>query len=179
MSNEFKLVPALADDEIQFAIEEAISLGYPAADIWSTAEAAAHQTPATELVAAGLDMQQIVTEALIGMIAAVTSTSPPANEPPPPFIQAGIDRAVSRISAHLAPLQAEIGGLRCEVSKWRGTAGRLTHERDQLKARCDELEHRAADVVEGFDGEELPGAMNMRIRKLKNALSKPAGSEQV
>ncbi|WP_221041184.1 hypothetical protein, partial [Pseudomonas amygdali] len=54
----------------------------------------------------------------------------------------------------------------------------LQAEIDQLKARCDELEHRAADVVEGFDGEELPGAMTMRIRKLKNALSKPAGSEK-
>ncbi|WP_122259697.1 hypothetical protein [Pseudomonas syringae] len=51
-------------------------------------------------------------------------------------------------------------------------------ERDQLKARCNELEHRAADVVEGADGEQLPGAMTMRIRKLKAALSKPAGSKQ-
>ncbi|MEQ4254289.1 hypothetical protein [Pseudomonas syringae] len=50
------------------------------------------------------------------------------------------------------------------------------HER---KARLDELEHRAADVVEGADGEQLPGAMTMRIRKLKAALSKPAGSDQV
>lgn len=55
----------------------------------------------------------------------------------------------------------------------------LRAEIDQLKARLDELEHRAADVVEGFDGEQLPGAMTMRIRKLKAALSKPAGGEKV
>ena len=49
------------------------------------------------------NIRTVVTESLIGMIAAVTSTTPPANEPIPPFIQGPIDRAVDRISAVVAP----------------------------------------------------------------------------
>lgn len=52
---------------------------------------------------AGVDeraaLRDVVTDALMGMIAAVTSSTPPANEPPPPFIQSAIDRAVDRISS--------------------------------------------------------------------------------
>ena len=44
------------------------------------------------------ELRQVVTDALMGMISAVTSSTPPANEPPPPFIQAAIDRAVDRIA---------------------------------------------------------------------------------
>lgn len=49
------------------------------------------------------NIRTVVTDSLIGMIAAVTSTTPPANEPMPPFIQGPIDRAVDRISAVVAP----------------------------------------------------------------------------
>jgi hypothetical protein len=49
------------------------------------------------------DLRSIVTESLIGMIATVTQMVPPANEPPPPFIQGPIDRAVDRIRAFVAP----------------------------------------------------------------------------
>jgi hypothetical protein len=48
-------------------------------------------------------LRTIVTESLIGMIASVTRLVPPANEPPPDFIQAPIDRAVDRIRAAVAP----------------------------------------------------------------------------
>jgi len=48
-------------------------------------------------------LRTIVTESLIGMIASVTRLVPPANEPPPDFIQAPIDRAVDRIRAVIAP----------------------------------------------------------------------------
>jgi hypothetical protein len=49
------------------------------------------------------NIRTIVTESLMGMIAAVTQLVPPANEPPPPFIQGPIDRAVDRIKAVVAP----------------------------------------------------------------------------
>lgn len=49
------------------------------------------------------DLRTIVTESLIGMIATVTQLVPPANEPPPPFIQGPIDRAVDRIRAFVTP----------------------------------------------------------------------------
>ncbi|WP_081265149.1 DUF4406 domain-containing protein [Pseudomonas fluorescens] len=49
------------------------------------------------------NIRTVVTESLIGMIAAVTSMTPPANEPMPPFIQGPIDRAVNRINAVVAP----------------------------------------------------------------------------
>ncbi|MFK9079649.1 DUF4406 domain-containing protein [Pseudomonas neuropathica] len=48
-------------------------------------------------------IRTIVTDSLIGMISAVTSTTPPANEPLPQFIQSPIDRAVDRIKAVVAP----------------------------------------------------------------------------
>lgn len=49
------------------------------------------------------NIRTVVTESLIGMISAVTATTPPANEPMPQFIQGPIDRAVDRISAVVAP----------------------------------------------------------------------------
>jgi hypothetical protein len=49
------------------------------------------------------NIRTIVTDSLMGMIAAVTQATPPANEPPPPFIQGPIDRAVDRIRAFVAP----------------------------------------------------------------------------
>lgn len=44
------------------------------------------------------ELRTVVTDAFMGMIAAVTSTTPPADQPPPPFIQSAIDRAVDRIA---------------------------------------------------------------------------------
>ncbi|EGH20993.1 hypothetical protein PSYMO_05600 [Pseudomonas amygdali pv. mori str. 301020] len=76
--------------------------------------------------------------------------------------------------AHLAPLQAEIERQSLLLELSYESHKQTLQELDCLKVRCDELEHRAADVVEGFDGEQLPGAMTMRIRKLKAAMSKPA-----
>ncbi|RMS09266.1 hypothetical protein ALP72_03599 [Pseudomonas coronafaciens pv. coronafaciens] len=164
------------------------------------------QSPATELVAAGLNLQQIVTEALIAMIAAVTNTSPPANEPPPPFIQAGIDRAVSRISAQLAPLQTEIERLTYEVNCAKGMANltksnldEAKEDRDQLKARRDELEVALKFYADGdylvladhaqwdtCSGEPInwlhddAGTASVEDGSLaKQALSKPAGSDSV
>lgn len=49
------------------------------------------------------NIRKVVTDSLVGMISAVTSMSPPANEPLPDFIQGPIDRAVERISASVAP----------------------------------------------------------------------------
>lgn len=48
------------------------------------------------------NIRKVVTESLVGMISAVTSMTPPANEPLPDFIQGPIDRAVERISAAVA-----------------------------------------------------------------------------
>ncbi|SFW65965.1 hypothetical protein [Pseudomonas sp. NFACC10-1] len=154
MSNECKVLSIEPTQEMLDAITTERKKGNGALQCWYAAFAAAPQPPALDGVPAGLDLQRIVTEALMGMIAAVTSTSPPASEPPPPFIQAGIDRAVSRISAHLAPLQAETERLKDnvrEVTTYRDNAikkierlrNELTgteKERDQFKERCDELE---------------------------------------
>jgi hypothetical protein len=49
------------------------------------------------------NIRKVVTDSLVGMISAVTSMTPPANEPLPDFIQGPIDRAVERISAAVAP----------------------------------------------------------------------------
>ncbi|MCY1389108.1 hypothetical protein D9M71_38980 [compost metagenome] len=50
----------------------------------------------------GAEVRTIVTDALLGMISAVTSMSPPPGAPLPDFIQAPIDRAVTRIGEHIA-----------------------------------------------------------------------------
>ncbi|AAO57509.1 hypothetical protein [Pseudomonas syringae group genomosp. 3] len=224
------------------------SSGYSSAcsECSGSGKSEAPQPPALGGVPAGLDLQRIVTEALMGMIAAVTSTSPPANEPPPPFIQAGIDRAVSRISAHLVPLQAEIEHLRAggalivqhmndykkerdqlkaeaetlsettmaqesmieqlKEESFEGLYNAALDERDQLQARCDELEkafRKLRDVAHGCqqiassyspcidsveehggdDHEDPSCAIHHRLYyamfDADAALSKPAGSEQV
>lgn len=56
------------------------------------------------------ELRTVVTDALMGMIAAVTSTTPPADQPPPPFIQSAIDRAVDRIARLNASRVPELAG---------------------------------------------------------------------
>jgi len=47
-------------------------------------------------------IREVVTDSLMGMVSGITGMSPPPDAPPPPFIQASIDRAVDRLSADLA-----------------------------------------------------------------------------
>ncbi|HDS1746428.1 hypothetical protein [Pseudomonas sp. M2] len=60
----------------------------------------------TENRSSNTELSKIVTEALVGMVSGVTGMKPPPGEPLPGFIQAPIDRAVTRISGLLAqPVQ--------------------------------------------------------------------------
>lgn len=175
------------------------SSGYSSAcsECSGSGKSEAPQPPALGGVPAGLDLQRIVTEALMGMIAAVTSTSPPANEAPPPFIQAGIDRAVSRISAHLVPLQAEIEHLRAGGALIVQHMNDYKKERDQLKARRDQLAQLSPEAFSVMKG-MVEHCINVRacmgmdegfksfdpdeehdfVKELRAfALSNPAGSE--
>jgi len=61
------------------------------------------------------NIRTVVTESLIGMISTVTGLVPPVNEPPPPLIQAPIDRAIDRIKAIAEP----------DVTRWITRANRL------------------------------------------------------
>ncbi|MEE3938386.1 hypothetical protein V2I68_22785 [Pseudomonas viridiflava] len=182
MSNECKVLSIEPTQEMLDAITTERKKGNGALQCWYAAFAAAPQPPALGGVPAGLDLQRIVTEALMGMIAAMTSTSPPANEPPPPFIQAGIDRAVSRISAHLAPLQAEIERLKAELAWSESDSRKQAAEIDQFKVRCDELEKTIDLNPCGgpvCDGDPDSCEKNEGYGcKCSAALSKPAGSEQ-
>lgn len=56
----------------------------------------------TENRSSNTELSKIVTEALVGMVFGVTGMKPPTGEPLPGFIQAPIDRAVTRISDLLA-----------------------------------------------------------------------------
>ncbi len=56
----------------------------------------------TENRSSNTELSKIVTEALVGMVSGVTGMKPPPGEPLPGFIQAPIDRAVTRISGLLA-----------------------------------------------------------------------------
>ncbi|MEF9672283.1 DUF4406 domain-containing protein [Pseudomonas sp. PCH446] len=98
------------------------------------------------------DIRSIVTDSLVGMIAAVTRTTPPANEPLPSFIQAAVDRAVNRIRSFLLPgvtLQAAranrvyVAGPMTGIEDFNAVA-------DQLRAMGYEVENPAGHgVVEG------------------------------
>ena len=77
------------------------------------------------------ELRQVVTDALMGMISAVTSSTPPANEPPPPFIQAAIDRAVDRIARlNSSPVSAGDENSEEGLEEWAkgkfGVGGRYT-----------------------------------------------------
>lgn len=96
------------------------------------------------------DLQKLVTEALISMVSTVTGMSPPANEPPPPFIQAGIDRAVSRLSAHIDPLKVEIGRLKGEIVEYDDMLGEEALKRLAAEARTADLEQALEGMVEYF-----------------------------
>ncbi|MFK3770019.1 hypothetical protein [Pseudomonas putida] len=56
----------------------------------------------TENRSSNTELSKIVTEALVGMVSGVTGMKPPPGEPLPGFIQAPIDRAVTRISGFVA-----------------------------------------------------------------------------
>ncbi|CAI8818070.1 DUF4406 domain-containing protein [Pseudomonas sp. IT-P100] len=104
------------------------------------------------------DLRSIVTESLMGMIAAVTQMVPPANEPPPPFIQGPIDRAVDRISAVVAP------GVTLAATRTRRVyvAGPMTGIEDfnypAFNAMADQLRARGYEVENPADHGIVAGA---------------------
>ncbi|CAM3173322.1 DUF4406 domain-containing protein [Pseudomonas fluorescens] len=103
------------------------------------------------------DIRSIVTDSLVGMIAAVTRTTPPANEPLPSFIQAPVDRAVDRIRSFLLPgvtLQAAranrvyVAGPMTGIEDFNYPA--FNAVADQLRAQGYEVENPADHgIVEG------------------------------
>lgn len=104
------------------------------------------------------NIRAVVTESLIGMIAAVTATTPPANEPIPPFIQGPIDRAVDRISAVVAP------GVTLKTSRAKRVyvAGPMTGLKDfnypAFNAAADQLRDLGYQVENPADHGIVPGA---------------------
>ncbi|KWT10590.1 hypothetical protein CFBP3846_03689 [Pseudomonas syringae pv. avii] len=80
--------------------------------------------------------------------------------------------------AHLAPLQAEIERLKEE--SFEGLYNSGISERDQLQARCDELEAILKDTSEWFDdGVGRSDEEWSLLVRIKAALSKPAGGDKV
>ena len=104
------------------------------------------------------NIRTVVTESLIGMIAAVTATTPPANEPIPPFIQGPIDRAVDRISAVVAPGVT----LAAARAKRVYVAGPMTGLKDfnypAFNAAADALRAQGYQVENPADHGIVPGA---------------------
>ncbi|MCI3945492.1 hypothetical protein K0038_02534 [Pseudomonas syringae] len=83
--------------------------------------------------------------------------------------------------AHLAPLQAEIVRQAAQFKDWQASHHRnyvaVAEERDQLKARRDELEGLLAEAMH-FEVGELDQDSWEELRGRVAALYKPAGSEQ-
>ncbi|WP_130908331.1 DUF4406 domain-containing protein [Pseudomonas sp. Sample_16] len=104
------------------------------------------------------NIRTVVTESLIGMIAALTATTPPANEPMPPFIQGPIDRAVDRISAVVSP------GVTLKVARAKRLylAGPMTGLKDfnypAFNAAEDALRAKGYQVENPADHGIVPGA---------------------
>ncbi|MCS4250647.1 DUF4406 domain-containing protein [Pseudomonas sp. BIGb0164] len=103
------------------------------------------------------DIRSIVTDSLVSMVAAVTRTTPPANEPLPSFIQAPVDRAVDRIKSFLLPgvtLQTAranrvyVAGPMTGIADFNYPA--FNAVADQLRAQGYEVENPAdRGIVEG------------------------------
>ncbi|UAW53694.1 hypothetical protein pphageBV72_02 [Pseudomonas phage pphageBV72] len=74
--------------------------------------------------------------------------------------------------AHLAPLQAEIDSRTNAQNILIKRLKEVGQERDQLKARCDELEDLLKSLLRGRGNDES-------ALRIGAALSKPAGSEKV
>lgn len=104
------------------------------------------------------DLRSIVTESLIGMIAGVTRLIPPANEPPPAFIQGSIDRAVDRIRTFVAPGVT----LAAARAKRVYVAGPMTGIADfnypAFNAMADQLRAAGYQVENPADHGIVPGA---------------------
>jgi hypothetical protein len=104
------------------------------------------------------NIRTVVTESLIGMIAAITATTPPANEPMPPFIQGPIDRAVDRISAVVAPSVT----LKVARAKRMYLAGPMTGLKDfnypAFNAAADALRAKGYQVENPADHGIVEGA---------------------
>lgn len=104
------------------------------------------------------NIRTVVTEPLIGMISAVTATTPPANEPMPQFIQGPIDRAVDRISAVVAP------GVTLQASRENRVyvAGPMTGLKDfnypAFNAVADKLRAKGYEVENPADHGTVDGA---------------------
>lgn len=99
MSTGYRIVPLEPTREMLVAANKVNGI----CPIYAAMIAAAPVPPA----GGAQEIRTIVTESLLGMISAVVSATPPADEPLPDFIQSPIDRAVTRISAHATQLQAE------------------------------------------------------------------------
>lgn len=104
------------------------------------------------------DLRTIVTESLIGMIATVTQLVPPANEPPPPFIQGPIDRAVDRIRAFVTPCVTLATGR----TNWVYVAGPMTgiegFNYPAFNAVADQLRSQGYEVENPADHGTVEGA---------------------
>jgi hypothetical protein len=87
------------------------------------------------------ELRKIVTEALVGMIAAVTSSTPPADAPLPDFIQAPVDRAATRIAEHFSRLQADNSALKQKLT--------------MANLSCHDLAHKLADKFGSVQGAQF------------------------
>lgn len=107
------------------------------------------------------EVRKIVTEALVGMVSAVVSATPPPNAPLPDFIQAPVDRAVTRIGEHVSRLQAENAALQQRLN-----------DADQ---RVDDLQAVVEQVLTNAE-RGLPPDLHRTLRKL---VPEPASTQPV
>jgi len=110
--------------------------------VWRMIEARMTGAPVPP-VGGELEIRKIVTESLLGMISAVVSATPPADQPLPDFIQSPIDRAVTRIVAHVTRLHADLGRLdsfKTAYSEWM-------EKTEWVQATVRDLGKHRADVI--------------------------------
>jgi hypothetical protein len=101
------------------------------------------------------EIRKVVTEALVSMVSAVVSASPPPNEPLPDFIQAPVDRAVTRIGEYVARLQAENAALQKRLTVADQRADDLESKLTELVSAVRSINHGKAHELR-VDGDDEP-----------------------
>lgn len=174
MSNEFKLVPFEATEEMLNSVTTTTNVLLRAEIVrmakhdWASMLAAAPQPPAlgVEPEVVGYRCRQGETENW------TISTTPDYWEHKPVVL-------LDDHRAHLTPLQAEIGRLKADRDYCKRVAAHNKEMGDQLKARCDEMEALLNESLPALDQAASAFKRCKPIRdRVRAALSKPAGSEQ-
>ncbi|WP_439885602.1 hypothetical protein ACTACK_10305 [Pseudomonas syringae] len=169
MSNEFKLVPVEPTEEMLNAGDRAAKEG--GCDLYGLKRELSNGYAAMLAAAPQPPALGGEPETLAWLVRDSRDGQYSAHRHNPTGWAHGYDVSELIDRAHLAPLQAEYACLLGEHEDLLEKFNNLSAEQDQLKARCDELEGLLQMFIDNSDDTDV-------VELSRNALSKPAGSDQ-